>query len=466
MRSKRLTYGCDVWQTVSMSSDKSSDTTHDLEFEKVMKDTKYEELVPNNWQTLGAKQEVLLVMPRQKWGTKHMDVLYANQLMSESIALVNTLPTMKVIDSIMISTLDINKRKVFGSGNFELLKNKVESNPRINGVVFSIDMLNSVQMSEMESQLGVDIYDRYSIVLNVFRYQANTKEAKLQIALAEIPYIRNNLRVLETSRHTRQQGWMKTTGGSGDTLFETRRQLLKDRELKLTKLLDKIQSNRDILRVNREKKQMPVIAVIGYTNSGKTSLIKALTFDNRLVPRNQLFATLDVTVHAGRLPSSLRVLYTDTIGFISEIPTSLIRSFRTTLSEISCADVIVHVLDVSHPNHQLHEQTVGKTLDEIKVPEKLRNTIIEVSNKVDLVEDKHSLQHSDRFLVSATERIGLDELTAAIEKQIIINTERLYKRLRVANGGQEYQWLYRESAIRETFQKFIHSFPDTFREIN
>ncbi|CAG2161719.1 unnamed protein product [Oppiella nova] len=330
------------------------------------------------------------------------------------------------------------------------------------------------------------IYDRYSIVLNVFKSQANTKEAKLQIALAEIPYIRNNLRVLEKSGQSRQKGWLHTTGGSGQTWIEIRKQLLRDRESKLTKLLDKIESNRELLRVNRAKKQFPVIAVIGYTNCGKTSLIKALTNDQRLVPRNQLFATLDVTVHTGRLASSLRVLYTDTIGFISEIPTALIHSFKATLSEICFADVIVHVLDVSHPNHQLHDQTVSQTLDQINVPEKLKNSIIEVSNKIDLVEDQETLQNSNRLLVSATQRIGLDQLMDAIEKQIIINTGRLEKTLRVANGGLEYQWLYKESAIRESnvdpndenylilqiyitieaFAKFKHSFRDSFRELS
>ena len=429
-----------------------NNSKEDSEIEKLLKDEKYEELVVKNWRTTTQQKDVLLVMPRQKWGDKQMDRNYAKHLMNETIGLINTLPNMKVIDSLMISTLNINSRYLFGSGNFQLLRNRVKSNPRINGIVFSLDMLNSLQTGEMEKQLGVDVssdqlsnvlitfvfnnflfnfqvYDRYSIVLNIFRMQSTTKEAKLQIALAEIPYIRNNLRALQRTGQSRQSITYRETGGFGQTDIETRKMLLNEREIKLKKLLDKIQSNRDILRLNRQRKQFPVIAVVGYTNSGKTSLIKALTDDQRLVPRNQLFATLDVTVHEGRLPSGIKVLYTDTIGFISHIPTALIQSFRTTLREICSSDLIVHVLDVSHPNHQLQEQTVNKTLEEIQVPEKLKNSVLEVANKIDLVTNMESLPE-DKLFISATRGSGLNQLLAKIEELIIANTGRLEKVLR------------------------------------
>ena len=129
----------------------------DSEFENLCIDTKYEELRTNTWKSTTHHKEVLLVMPRQKWGKKQMNVNYAKHLMSETICLINTLPNMKVIDSVMISTLDVTKKQLFGSGNLELLKKRIDSNPRINGVVFSLDMLNSVQISHLESQLAVDV---------------------------------------------------------------------------------------------------------------------------------------------------------------------------------------------------------------------------------------------------------------------------------------------------------------------
>jgi len=266
--------------------------------------------------------------------------------------------------------------------------------------------------------------------LNIFKDHAHTKEAKLQIALAEIPYLRNNLRAFEHSGHSRLKSSFKLIGGLGETWIETRRQLLMEREIKLKKQLDKIKQNRDILRMNRVRKQLPTVAVVGYTNSGKTSLIKALTNDERLVPKDQLFATLDLTVHSGRLPSNMTVLYTDTIGFISEIPTTLINSFKATLSDISLADLIVHVSDISHPNHALQVETVYKTLDEIEVPIKLKNSIIEVANKIDLVKDQSILETTDKLLISATKGIGLSELMEKIDKSIVSNTGRLRKVLR------------------------------------
>jgi GTP-binding protein HflX len=275
--------------------------------------------------------------------------------------------------------------------------------------------------------------------LNIFKDHARTKEAKLQIALAEIPYIRNNLRSFENSGHSRQKNSFQHIGGLGETWIETRKQLLIERETKLKKQLEKIKLNRDILRLNRVRKKIPIIAVVGYTNSGKTSLIKALTNDEKLIPKDQLFATLDVTVHSGRLPSNLTVLYTDTIGFISQIPTTLIHSFKATLSDICVADLIIHISDISHPNCELQEETVNKTLDDIEVPLKLKNSIIEVANKIDLVEDQNILNNCNKLLISSTKRIGLNELMNRIEKCLLINTGRLSKVLRyVLHSSNDY----------------------------
>ena len=250
----------------------------------------------------------------------------------------------------------------------------------------------------------------------------------MQIALAEIPYIRNNLSSLQKSGNIRQINILKDVGGLGETWIQTRNIMLNEREIKLKKSLEKVQSNRELLRLNRQRKEFPVVAVVGYTNCGKTTLIKALTHDNRLVPRNQLFATLDVTVHSARLASGLKVLFADTIGFISHIPTSLIHAFKSTLSEICWADLIIHVSDVSHPHHNLQEQTVHKTLEDIEIPDKLKSSIIEVANKIDLLDS--SPQSDDRIMISATEGTGLTQLCQAIETAIVSNTTRLQKTLR------------------------------------
>jgi len=175
------------------------------------------------------------------------------------------------------------------------------------------------------------------------------------------------------------------------------------------------------------KVQIPSVAIIGYTNCGKTSLIKALTHDSKLVPEDRLFATLDVSVHMVNLPSNLKVLLIDTIGFITAIPTTLVHSFRSTLSEICSADLLVHVTDCSHPDWKSQVETVQDTLRQINVPEKLIASMIEVSNKVDKLDKQlqANLVQENRHLISATSRIGLDELKSVIEKAIVANTDRL-----------------------------------------
>ena len=130
---------------------------NDSDIDKILTEANYQQLIPNNWRPTAMNREVLLVMPRQKWGNKRMNVSYAQYLMNETVALVNTLPDMRVVDTMMMSTLDVNRKQLFGSGNFQLLKAKVRSNPNISGVVFSLDMLNSVQMSQLESELGLEV---------------------------------------------------------------------------------------------------------------------------------------------------------------------------------------------------------------------------------------------------------------------------------------------------------------------
>lgn len=160
---------------------------------------------------------------------------------------------------------------------------------------------------------------------------------------------------------------------------------VQDREGKIRASLDQLRENRIRLRENRLKNQIPSIAIVGYTNSGKTSLVKALTNDERLVPEDKLFATLDVTSHAGVLPNNVTALYMDTIGFISDIPTMLIASFAAVLEEMLLADVLVHVRDISHPETKRQKVTVLQQLRDLNLPEKLINNVIEVCNKCDKI---------------------------------------------------------------------------------
>lgn len=177
--------------------------------------------------------------------------------------------------------------------------------------------LKSAQKEELEHIFQVPVYDRYNIVMLILKRHAISKHAKLQVALAEVLYV---------------QSRQKKNDNSGIS-YETRKLMLQKREQKIRKAIEKLRNQREHTRMKRKEKDYPIVAVVGYTNCGKTSLIKALTQDANLEPRDQLFATLDVTLHAGLLPSKMQVLYVDTVGFISNIPTTLIECFVVTLED-------------------------------------------------------------------------------------------------------------------------------------
>lgn len=199
----------------------------------------------------------------------------------------------------------------------------------------------------------------------------------------------------------------------------------------------------------------PIVAVVGYTNAGKTSLIKALTSDENMQPRNQLFATLDVTAHAGVLPSKLKVIYMDTVGFMSDIPTDLIECFVATLEDAMLADVIIHVHDVSHENRIEQSKHVEHTLKSLQVNTqiskewKLSDRIIDVGNKCDLLKSADS-PDQDLTLISSKTGAGIAELVQQVEQSILRITNRSRITIKVPMGGPESSWLYKNAAVTET----------------
>ncbi|KAJ6225029.1 hypothetical protein RDWZM_003574 [Blomia tropicalis] len=347
----------------------------------------------------------------------------------------------------MISTANINSKTIFGKTNVANLKQYVRE-MNADALVFGVDILSPYQHHYYRECLNIEVYDRFSIVLKIFRERASTKETKLQLSLAEIQYVRKNLHKMKECDFS-QFTIASSFGGGFDTFYQIKKKLIQEQESKLNTLLEKVELNNQLNKHHRLRMQIPSVAIIGYTNCGKTSLIKSLTHDSKLKPEDKLFATLNVSTHQVNLPSNLKVLLIDTIGFITEIPTALIHSFRSTLSEISSADMLVHVTDCSHPDYKQQIETVHKTLRDLEVPEKLISTMLEVHNKVDKLGPDIKLENEDCLLISATERIGLDELKQSIEKGVINNTDRLTFDIRVPNGGEQYQWLYREVSVVE-----------------
>ncbi|XP_023221811.1 uncharacterized protein LOC111623459 [Centruroides sculpturatus] len=273
--------------------------------------------------------KVFVIQPRIKWGPKKKWNTTSELQLAEAVTLAETIPDWIVVEKIILNCINLDKKFLFGSGNLKKLKEITYRNPTVSAIFISTYMLTVLQRKSLEKEFQLPIYDRYTVVLHIFQDHARTKQAKLQIALAEIPY------------------------------------------LSLTTMVKYI---------------------------SKTSLIKALTGDVKLEPKDQLFATLDVTTHAGRLFSLQKILYVDTIGFISDIPTTLIESFAATLEDMVLSDVIVHVRDISHPDQIAQKDNVLNTLENLNLPSSLLDSIIEVGNKVDLLKSNVSKVHSEALL--------------------------------------------------------------------
>ncbi|XP_077439940.1 putative GTP-binding protein 6 [Vanacampus margaritifer] len=410
-------------------------------------DDLFQELQPTT--TLaGGPHRVFVVHPDVKWGSRKQHLTTAELMMAEAVALVNTLDEWTVVDRLILSTKTPEKKKIFGKGNFQMLTERIRRTAGITAVLVNVEQLSPVSERELEEAWGLKVLDRYSLVLHIFRRNAKTKEAKLQISLAEIPLLRSRLKN-EFLNLDQQGGGTRYIGGSGETQLEVQQRLLRDREMKIRTALEKLSRKRRMLRTRRSTdKDFPLISVLGYTNCGKTTLIKALTGDAGMHPEDRLFATLDVTVHAGQLPGRVAVLYVDTIGFLSQLPHQLIDSFAATLEDIKHSDLLLHVRDVSHPENVNQKANVLNVLRNLRVPHALMSSMIEVHNKIDLIDDYESTE-ADALAVSALDGRGLEALRAAVERRVLAATGKHVISLKVDLSTPQLSWLHREAAVQD-----------------
>ncbi len=247
-----------------------------------------------------------------------------------------------------------------------------------NVVIFD-DELSPSQQRNLETALGTKVIDRTALILDIFATRAQTREGRLQVALAQMQYLLPRL-AGQWSHLERMEGAIGTRG-PGETQIETDRRLIRSRISKIKRDLEGVRQQRALYRRQRRRAGIPVVALIGYTNAGKSTLMTALSGADVLA-ENKLFATLDPVTRRLRLPSGETVLLTDTVGFIQKLPTDLVAAFRATLEELDEADLLLHVLDIAHPNSFEHAQTVDATLKDLGVSEK--PTLL-VLNKVDLL---------------------------------------------------------------------------------
>jgi len=275
------------------------------------------------------------------------------------------------------------------------------------------DELSPAQIKNLEEMLGTKIMDRTMIILDIFAKRALSREGKIQIELAQLRYRLKRLAGIGASM-SRLGGGIGTRG-PGEKKLETDRRYIKDRISELNSELEDIKRHREVLRINRERKGMPVVSLVGYTNAGKSTLLNLLT-DSDVLVMDQVFATLDTTVRKLMLPGGTTVLLTDTVGFIQKLPHHLIQAFRATLEELKFSDVLLHVVDASNLNRNEHMSVVYETLSELGCE---KTPVITLYNKIDKEHeipvsfDSHS---SYTQLVSAKTNEGIPEFLNSLEE--------------------------------------------------
>jgi GTP-binding protein HflX len=327
------------------------------------------------------------------------------------------------VHSEIVNVADPKPATLLGSGKVDELK-AVVADTHAELAIFD-HPLTPVQQRNLESALNAKVLDRTGLILEIFGRRARTKEGTLQVDLAHLEYQRGRL-VRSWTHLERQRGGAGFMGGPGETQIETDRRLLQEKILKLKRELETVRRTRDLHRAKRKKVPFPVVAIVGYTNAGKSTLFNRLTGASVLA-EDMLFATLDPTLRRLKLPHGTTVILSDTVGFISNLPTHLIAAFRATLEEVVEADLVLHVRDIADPDTAAQAEDVEHILADLGVDAFDTRHVVEVWNKIDLLDagnrerllvEAGSQQKMPPVPISAVTGEGLDTLSTLIEEKV------------------------------------------------
>lgn len=364
----------------------------------------------------------------------------------EAIGLAKAIE-LEIVDTLLLNVPRPRPATLIGSGKVDEIKSIV-SDENIE-LVFIDAILSPVQQRNLERAWSCKILDRTGLILEIFGARAQTREGRLQVELAHLQYEKSRL-VRSWTHLERQRGGFGFLGGPGETQIEADKRMIQERIAKIERLLAKVRRTRALHRGSRKRVPYPIVALVGYTNAGKSTLFNRLTNSN-VDAKDLLFATLDPTLRAAKLAGGRDIILSDTVGFVSDLPHELVAAFRSTLEEVIEADIIVHVRDISHPDSVAQASDVADVLHEIGIvsaDENGQNKIIEAWNKADLLnDDNQEIQRNNAarreriVLLSAISGEGLDDLLDIIERQISVG-ELIQVVTLGAERGREINWIY------------------------
>lgn len=350
-------------------------------------------------------------------------------------------------------TVFVNKPRpatLVGRGVLERLADQVKD-LELDLIVFDTD-LTPGQQRNLERETGCKVIDRTGLILEIFGARARTAEGRLQVELAHLQYQRSRL-VRSWTHLERQRGGAGFLGGPGESQIELDRRMIDTKIIRLKKDLDNVRRTRTLHRKPRQATPFPVIALVGYTNAGKSTLFNQLSGAD-VFAEDLLFATLDPTMRSIKLPDGRPVIMSDTVGFIADLPTHLVAAFQATLEEVTEADIVLHVQDAAQPDRQAQAQDVLQILDSLGIDTENADRLVNVYNKVDLLSDEQKEQLAldatadglSYVTLSALQARGLDDLAEVIAEKLAIGRETLEVSLPLSDG-QGIAWLYQRGDV-------------------
>ena len=368
--------------------------------------------------------------------------------LEEAVALAAALPDLDVVGATVVPLPKAQPGMLFGSGKVEELATLLSDNEV--ELVLIDGPVTPVQQRNLEKAWKVKILDRTGLILEIFSDRARTREGVLQVEMAALSYQRTRL-VRAWTHLERQRGGLGFVGGPGETQIEADRRAIDEQLVRLRRQLDRVVKTRELHRKSRAKVPFPIVALVGYTNAGKSTLFNRMTGAD-VMAKDMLFATLDPTMRRVEMPDGSEVILSDTVGFISDLPTELVAAFRATLEEVLEADLILHVRDISHEQSGEQSEDVLAILGSLGVTNETPQ--LEIWNKIDLLPDEEraatrevAARRDDILALSAWTGEGIDDLVATIAERLKPARSEAEFTLGF-NEGRKRAWLYDQGVVQ------------------